>query len=241
MIALAGTVAEGFDYGALSPDLAAELKSAAERITSRQRKAIIEIGSELRDVKDRSAHGQFGQWLKSEFGMSCRTAENYMNAAVFLRDKSETVANLPPTVIYALAASSAPADVVDKVVTDAEAGIPLQPSAIKRELAAATEARKRAAADAKKTPEQLKKEKLQRESKQRRLACLAAERQAEDERRKQEEAERRSRLQCVTDRLRELLPTDLISDLVTAINDWHDRGTFVQLLTVGLPRIGGHR
>jgi hypothetical protein len=84
-----------FDYAALPPDVVTEAQGAAERIRTRIRAAIVDVGADLIGVKDRLPHGAFSVWLKAEFGMTERTAQNYMSAAA-LAGKYETVSVLPP-------------------------------------------------------------------------------------------------------------------------------------------------
>ncbi|MCO6048218.1 hypothetical protein NGM99_00245 [Mesorhizobium sp. RP14(2022)] len=47
-------------------------------------------------------HGAFTPWLRSNFKWSERTAQNYISAAKFSDDKSETVSHLAETTIYRL-------------------------------------------------------------------------------------------------------------------------------------------
>ncbi len=62
------------------------------------------------------AHGHFLTWVDAEFGMSDQTARRFVHAAEAFGDKVNTVLNLPPTVLYALAAPSTPDEVRDNVV-----------------------------------------------------------------------------------------------------------------------------
>lgn len=115
------------------------LASAADRIRSLHRGAvgnIVAIGRELLSVKEMLPHGQFHPWLEAEFGMSPRSAQNYM-AAVGLYDKNETVALLEPSVIYALAAPSTPEPVRQEILTKIESGEKLPPFAVKSIIAEA--------------------------------------------------------------------------------------------------------
>ncbi|UGB28689.1 DUF3102 domain-containing protein (plasmid) [Methylorubrum sp. B1-46] len=65
-------------------------------------------------MKELLGHGNFLPWIKDEFGMSDRTALNFMRVAE--RFKSEIVSDLPPTVLYALAAPSTPDEVKDEII-----------------------------------------------------------------------------------------------------------------------------
>jgi hypothetical protein len=128
---------QGFDYATLIPDLANIARDAANRIKGRVRASILDTGRDLIAVKAGMKHGQFGVWLRAEFAMTERTAENYMNGARWLDGKSEMLSLLPPAAVYVLAAPSAPAAVVNEVVASAEAGTVLPLLKIKEKLAAA--------------------------------------------------------------------------------------------------------
>ena len=88
-----------------------ELKQLADSIRQRMVRSIVETGRDLQKAKAKLPHGQFGNWLKTEFDMSPKTAENYMRAAELADTKSEIVSFLPAAVLYKLAAPSTPAAV----------------------------------------------------------------------------------------------------------------------------------
>src|SRR3954447_14910586 len=94
------TAVVAFDYDTLAPEIAAEARAAPGRINERIRAyqgAIIEAGRDLLAIKERLEHGSFLAWIEAEFGMTGRTAQNYMMAASVFGDKCETVSYLPPT------------------------------------------------------------------------------------------------------------------------------------------------
>ena len=168
-----------FSYDKVAPDVAARARKAAEQIRSLQQVTIMDIGKALLAVKAEMAHGTFGGWLDAEFSMSVRSAENYMNAAKFLEGKSETVALLPPTAVYALASRDADPAVVAEVLAEVEEGKIIPAGEVRDRLAGATKARLAAAAV--RTAEQIKKDK---EAEKRRRAAQAARdklREAEEE------------------------------------------------------------
>jgi hypothetical protein len=76
-------------------------------------------------AKELIGHGSFGQYLQSEFDMTERTAQRYMAAAERFGGKSDTVSNLPPTLVYKLAAKSTPEDVVRQVIERSHNGRPM--------------------------------------------------------------------------------------------------------------------
>ena len=114
-----------FDYTSISSDVAEDARAAAARIRHRMVANIGEIGRELCAVKKRMPHGTFVRWVKAELGINPRSAENYMNAALFLEGKSESISHLPSTAIYALAAPSASQSIVDRVVAELDDGVAL--------------------------------------------------------------------------------------------------------------------
>lgn len=114
----------------------AEIADAARGV---MRASIRDLGILLREEKSLCPHGKFEGWAQRELGISPRSAENYMAAARFLEGKSEKFAHLPASVIYRLAAPSAPHELVE----DVEAGL-LDLSEIKEKLTAADNARRHA-------------------------------------------------------------------------------------------------
>src|SRR5205807_2289524 len=108
-----------FDYTALDTEVQDFVKVRATDIHRRLKRTaedIIAIGQALIEVKARLEHGQFGNWLQSEFGMTDRHARNFMNVAGRFADKTETVSDLPATVLYLLAAPSTPDEIVEQVI-----------------------------------------------------------------------------------------------------------------------------
>jgi hypothetical protein len=83
------------------------------------RENIFEIGHDLLRAKSMIPHGQWLTWLSSEFGLTARTALNYMNVAERFGDKYESLSDLRLETLYRLAAPSTPGDVVDAVLAQA--------------------------------------------------------------------------------------------------------------------------
>lgn len=155
-----------FDYASLDPDVAVMALKIVDGIHARLKAFHIDIGRDLLAVKAKMPHGKFGAWVQVEFGMTSRTAENYMNASQFLEGKSETVSYLPPATLYALASPSADIDIVNEVIAEVDAGKVVAPAEIRERLAGATKAR--IAAKSAKTADQIKKD---RENDKRRRAA----------------------------------------------------------------------
>jgi hypothetical protein len=109
-----------YDYDRL-PEAARSLaEQAARTIKPRLRRAaedIFVIGAALNGVKAKLEHGQFGEWLAVEFGLSRRMAQHFMNVATRLQAKSEKFSHLPPSTLYLLAAPTTP-DAAIRVVEE---------------------------------------------------------------------------------------------------------------------------
>lgn len=145
-----GIAAEpAFDYGAIDESNREAVQDAAGRIRlrmSRTAEDIVEIGRDLIAVKKAVGHGNFLKWIDAEFGMAEQSARNFMNVAD--RFKSTTVGDLPPTVLYALAAPSTPDEVRDEVARRTKAGEKVTTADVKRlkvdleEIAASPDGRK---------------------------------------------------------------------------------------------------
>src|SRR5215207_7346311 len=111
------TVRGCFDHSTLDATGRDEVREAAVRIRLRMSRTvedIIEIGRDLLLVKKRVGHGGFIRWIEAEFGMNQRAAHRFMAVAGRFTAKSDTVSDLAPSVLYALAAPSTPDEVVDE-------------------------------------------------------------------------------------------------------------------------------
>ncbi len=118
-------VVVGFNYDLLETKVAEHVRTSADRIRERVKKTvedIIDVGNDLLTVKEALPHGQFGPWLKAEFGWSERSAQNFMSVAE--RFKSAKFADLPiqPSAAYLLAAPAVPDEARQVAIEKAEAG-----------------------------------------------------------------------------------------------------------------------
>jgi hypothetical protein len=145
-----------FDYGSLDPAHADEVREAAGQIRARLQRSQIETGAGLIKIKDMIGHGRFGAWVKAEFNFTERTAENFMNAAR-LAQEYEIISDLPPTMVYLLAAPSAPQSVVADVLAKAKKGVIPPVREIKSRFAEAAKMKRQADVEAVKSPEKVKR------------------------------------------------------------------------------------
>ena len=108
-----------FKYDDLEEPVVIQLKKIACAIGNHTRsgsKKILAIGRALLDAKQPLKHGQFHGWVVSQCGFSIRTAERYMCAALFLKDKYDTVSHLQPSTIYRLSAKTMPPSTAERVL-----------------------------------------------------------------------------------------------------------------------------
>ena len=105
--------------------------------------AVVAIGQELIEIKERLGHGHFCGWLKSEFGMSPDTAERYMRVVRVFGGKIRTVRILKPTTLYALTAKTTPETIRDGIVERIEAGEQVSDSEVRAVIDAAKTGRKK--------------------------------------------------------------------------------------------------
>jgi hypothetical protein len=196
-----------FDYGALPAEHAELAREAVAFIDSRQRgmaSAAIEIGQKLNAVKAALEHGQFTAWLSASFTMTARTAQNYMQAANALGNKSETVSYLPVSTVYEIA--RAPEPIREKVMEELEtAPKPVPAKEVSNLIWQAQREAKEAARLAKMSPAERKRRKAQREKEN-----------AEYDRRRIERGKQEAEHERAVVRLAELLLSKLGEDAAEA-------------------------
>jgi hypothetical protein len=132
-----------FDYDCVPSQVAKFLKGQADRIRRQCVTSIIQIGKGLIEAKRHLSHGQFLRWVEGEVGMPVRTAQAYTRVASWASTKGATVAYLAPSSLYLLSASNTPIEFVADVLSRVEAGERIAPAALRRELAALRETRRR--------------------------------------------------------------------------------------------------
>jgi hypothetical protein len=116
----------------------AKLRHIATLIRHRMVQNIIMSGQDLLKVKASLDHGKFIEWVERDVEMSIRTAQNYMKVAKWAKalpgDKYATIAHLPPTKLYLLAAASTPEDIENEVIADIESGKPVDTKEVKARI-----------------------------------------------------------------------------------------------------------
>jgi hypothetical protein len=124
-----------FDYDSVPLPLAKFLKGQADRIRHQHVTSIVNIGKALLEAKRHLSHGAFQGWVEAEACMPIRTAQAYMRVAHWVSAKNNRViGRLPPSILYILSAPSTPAEFVSDVLSRLEAGEPIAPSVIRKEL-----------------------------------------------------------------------------------------------------------
>lgn len=131
-------VISNYSYGALENAVALEAQVAAKRINkhlSDVMVSFIDIGFELAAIKKKLPHGEFSKWIVAEFGMSQRTAQNYMNAASLTGAVGSSVVEcLPQKLIYELGSRGVPTELAIKVYEKTEAGEPIDVDVVMAEI-----------------------------------------------------------------------------------------------------------
>lgn len=194
-----------FDYREMDEATADEAQAVVSRYRVRARSYIMDTGRDLLAMKERLEHGLFTRWVEGALGMTPRSAQNYMQAASTLGDKSETVSHLPPTTLYKLAAPSTPSPIREEIVRRLEAGEALTPKAIEGQLWTARAEAKQAEADAKLTPEE-------RRRKAQAKKVSDAKRRREHEKWRAEQDERTATRKAATEELAAILVRSLDAD-----------------------------
>jgi len=84
-----------FDYKSIEPSVARFLRGQAERIRRQGATTVLHIGSALVEAKRYLSHGNFLIWVESEVGITARTAQLYMRAALWSKKKGKAVSGFP--------------------------------------------------------------------------------------------------------------------------------------------------
>lgn len=148
-----------FDYNTVPASIRFDLQAQAKlikKLIAKTTADLIDLGRHLIAAKQHIGHGLFIPWVEGEIGISGRTAQRYMAIAQLAEAKNDSVSLLPPTILHRLAAPSAPLEVVDYVIGQANDGVIVQDSVVARMIADArrsqTQAKKSVSPDSKITP-----------------------------------------------------------------------------------------
>lgn len=111
-----------FDYNQIEQEHRKTTIAAAVEInahTSRMQESALTIGKRLLAIKDVLPHGQFEDWVATEFTFSIRTAQNFMNVFERFGHQPKAIDLFSPSGLYLLAAPSTPPEVVKEAVKEA--------------------------------------------------------------------------------------------------------------------------
>lgn len=113
-----------WDYSQLGDAASAVIEHTIEikRNERRANESVIEAGRHLIAVRDALQHGQWMDWLETEFSMSDRTARTMISIAERFDGKLETVSNLGQSVLGLLASPSVPEAAVEEVIQRSQNG-----------------------------------------------------------------------------------------------------------------------
>jgi hypothetical protein len=216
-----------FNYAALPTEIAETLRGSVAAIGAIVRSSFIDVGNHLLRAKALLPRGEFGRWVEAELSMTLRSAENYMQAARFVSDKPEIVSQLPPTVLFALSAPTAPTTAVNEILAAAERGAMPPRKEIMATLRDAKWAEDIAKLKAKKSSKQITRQRRDREA-----AADRQVRQQQDlqEKRLLDEQERVQRLRPLVERIIANIGAADHQALVVALNNWSDNPTVRRLL-----------
>ncbi len=223
-----------FSYGDLTHEAATVARDAAAGFRSAQECALREVGRHLMRAKEALPHGAFTPWLQAELGITDRTARYYMQAAAFVEGKPETIAVLPPTVLYALSAPTAPSEIVQAVVDAAAVGEALDARTISARLSDARQADLELKAAQRRTPGitrgKLAANKVKRDQK------WKAQQEQETEARARAERETEERMRPLAAAIL-ACPGNVAAALSHALFDYGQREALRALLDAGLREV----
>lgn len=114
-----------FDYSALGKEARVLVQQQTAEIRSLMRRTaqdILEIGQRLKEVKAQLGHGQFRNWLQSEFEMSVSAANKFMQVHEYFKNVNFTDLQVALSALYLLAAPSTPSDARQEALFRASQG-----------------------------------------------------------------------------------------------------------------------
>lgn len=113
-----------WDYAQVAPVDRKAVEDAAVDILANGQRAMESAsaaGQRLIEAKRILSHGQFGDWIETEFGMTQRMAQMWMNIARTFDGKSEIISLFSETAVALLAAPSTPEPARQQAIAEAQA------------------------------------------------------------------------------------------------------------------------
>ena len=93
----------------LNTQISIKHKTSEIKVLIRQTaKNIVEVGQKLSEVKQQLRHGEFRNWLKTEFNLSISSATKFMQVSAKFKNVNFTHFNFSVSALYTLAAPSTP-------------------------------------------------------------------------------------------------------------------------------------
>ena len=114
-----------FDYAQFDAQTSVFVREQTEEIRGLMRKTaqgILDIGQKLLDIKEKLGHGNFLNWLKTEFNWSEPTAQRFMQVARQFKSINLMNLEIAPSALYILSAPSTPDVVREEAISRAQAG-----------------------------------------------------------------------------------------------------------------------
>lgn len=127
-----------FDYSTLNSETRKLVEQRTSEIKSLMRQTaqgIINIGRRLIEVKEKIGHGNFGKWVKAEFGWGTTTAWKMMRVANTFKFSQCENLTVAASALYLLAGPSTPEEARQEALERAAQGETITPTAAKEIVA----------------------------------------------------------------------------------------------------------
>lgn len=114
-----------FDYSHLDSETSLFVREQTEEIRvlmKRTAQGILEIGQKLLEIKGKLGHGNFLNWLKTEFNWSEPTAQRFMQVARQFKSINLMNLSIAPSALYILSAPSTPNSAREEAISLAQSG-----------------------------------------------------------------------------------------------------------------------
>lgn len=117
-----------FDYNALTQETRGVVRQRTieiKHILRRTAQDLVVFGQKLTEVKEQLGHGNFRNWLLSEFELSLSAATKFMQVYQQFKDVNFTNLNVAVSALYLLAAPSTPTEARHQALVRAQEGEPI--------------------------------------------------------------------------------------------------------------------